>query len=61
MVLSKDRWLVSLGRSRNVAADAYEFFQRSEAKDHNVKSIDNHLLNTFWSPSTVLKTYNSIL
>lgn len=38
------------------------FSRRSEAKDHkNVKSIDNHLLNTFWSPSTVLKTYYSIL
>lgn len=56
MVLSKDRWLVSLGRSRYVIADACGFFfQRSEAKDHNVKSIDNHLLNTFWDPSTVLK------
>ena len=46
MVLSKDRWLVSFGRSRYVAADAREFFQRSEAKDHNVKSIDNHSLDT---------------
>ena len=55
MVLSKDRRLVSLGRSRYVIAVACGFFQRSEAKDHNVKSIDNHLLNTFWDPSTVLK------
>ena len=44
-----------LSRSRYVIADACGFFQRSEAKDHNVKSIDNHLLNTFWDLSTGLK------
>ena len=61
MVLSKDRWLVFLGRSRYVAADAHEFFQKSEAKDHNIKSIDNHSLSTFWDPNIVLNTYYSIL
>lgn len=32
-------------------------FPESEAdNDHNVKSMDNHFLSTFWEPGIVLKT-----